>query len=207
MTILQPVSRDGGATGPAGAPAVVPRSRRALRRPPRQPGELGPARACATGATGALDVEGDLGEGRRAVWAAARARGPRPPRRTPADRARALATAVLGVAGPPLLDDTMARSCVHRAGEGPGFTSADAQRAKPELVCRNLALKPGARERAAYPAPAAAPDSHLRPLGEPVGPLKAAGREVRHTRSLREHDVRSGMPTTTHPWDEGLEMP
>ncbi|WP_340384654.1 cyclopropane-fatty-acyl-phospholipid synthase family protein [Streptomyces sp. SS7] len=336
---------DGSETGPAGAPVVVLRSRRALRRLLWQPGELGLAQAYVTGE---LDVEGDLGEGLRAVWAAARERGLPPPRLTPADRARALATAVrLGVVGPPppvpvsqarlrgglhsrardraaishhydlsnafyglLLDETMAYSCGYWAGEGPGFTSADAQRAKLELICRKVALEPGARlldigcgwgaltlhaaerhgalvtavtlarEQAAYvrervaergladrvqvvcqdyrdirgggfdavtsiemgehvgdaeyPAFAAAlhrllrsggrvlvqqmsrgrgtpgggafieayiaPDMHMRPLGETVGLLEAAGLEVRHSESLREHYVR-----TVTAWHRTLE--
>ncbi|KUO09896.1 SAM-dependent methyltransferase [Streptomyces sp. DSM 15324] len=336
---------DGSETGPAGAPVVVLRSRRALRRLLWQPGELGLAQAYVTGE---LDVEGDLGEGLRAVWAAARERRLRPPRLTPAERARALTTAVrLGVVGPPppapvsqarlrgglhsrardraaishhydlsnafyglLLDETMAYSCGYWAGEGPGFTSADAQRAKLELICRKVALAPGARlldigcgwgaltlhaaerhgarvtavtlarEQAAYvreqvaargladrvevvcqdyrdirgggfdavttiemgehvgdaeyPAFAAAlhrllrpggrvlvqqmsrgrgapgggpfieayiaPDMHMRPLGETVGLLEAAGLEVRHCESLREHYVR-----TVTAWHRTLE--
>ena len=171
---------DGTETGPADAPVVVVRSRRALRRLLWQPGELGVAQAYVTGE---LDVEGDLAEGLRAMWAAQRERGPRPPRLTSADRARALVTAVrLGVVGPPppapasqarlrgglhsrardraavshhydlsngfyglLLDETMAYSCGYWAGDGPDFTAVDAQRAKLELICRKLALWPGAR--------------------------------------------------------------
>lgn len=336
---------DGSETGPAGAPVVVLRSRRALRRLLWQPGELGLAQAYVTGE---IDVEGDLGEGLRTMWAAARERGLRPPRLTPADRARALATAVrLGVVGPRppapasqarlrgglhsrardraaishhydlsndfyalLLDDTMAYSCGYWASEDPGFTPAAAQRAKLELICRKLGLKPGARlldigcgwgalalhaaerhgalvtavtlarEQAAYvrervrergladrvevvcqdyrdiaagtfdavttiemgehvgdaeyPAFAAAlhrharpcgrvlvqqmsrgrsapgggpfieayiaPDMHMRPLGETTGLLEAAGLEVRHTESLREHYVR-----TITAWHRTLE--
>ncbi|MET8943346.1 cyclopropane-fatty-acyl-phospholipid synthase family protein [Streptomyces sp. NPDC004542] len=336
---------DGSETGPTGAPVVVLRSRRALRRLLWQPGELGLAQAYVTGE---LDVEGDLGEGLRTMWAAARERGPRPPRLTPADRARALATAVrLGAVGPPpaapasqarlrgglhsrardraavshhydlsnafyglLLDDTMAYSCGYWASDDPGFTPAAAQRAKLELICRKLDLRPGARlldigcgwgsltlhaaerhgalvtavtlarqqaayvrERVAergltervrvvcqdyrdieggdydavttiemgehvgdaeYPAFAAAlhrlvrpcgrvlvqqmsrgrtapgggpfieayiaPDMHMRPLGETTGLLEAAGLEVRHTESLREHYVR-----TIAAWHRTLE--
>ncbi|MFF5495009.1 class I SAM-dependent methyltransferase [Streptomyces aquilus] len=88
---------DGSETGPDGAPVVVVRSRRALRRLLWQPGELGLAQAYVTGE---LDIEGDLAEGLRTMWAAQRERGLRPPRLTPADRARALATAVrLGAVG------------------------------------------------------------------------------------------------------------
>lgn len=171
---------DGSEAGPADAPVVVLRSRGALRRLLWQPGELGLAQAYFTGE---LDVEGDLAEGLRTMWAAQRERGLRPPRLTSADRARALVTAVrLGVVGPPppapasqarlrgglhsrardraaishhydlsnafyglLLDETMAYSCGYWASEAPGFTAVDAQRAKLELICRKLALEPGAR--------------------------------------------------------------
>ncbi|MET7286497.1 cyclopropane-fatty-acyl-phospholipid synthase family protein [Streptomyces sp. NPDC005573] len=89
---------DGSETGPAGAPAVVVRSRRALRRLLWQPGELGLAQAYVTGE---IDIEGDLALGLRTMWAAVRERGLHAPRLAPADRARALATAVrLGAVGP-----------------------------------------------------------------------------------------------------------
>ncbi|MFF7262474.1 class I SAM-dependent methyltransferase [Streptomyces sp. NPDC008159] len=171
---------DGSETGPADAPVVVVRSRRALRRLLWQPGELGLAQAYVTGE---LDIEGDLAHGLRTVWAAHRELRLRPPRLTPADRARAVATAVrLGALGPRpaapasqarlrgglhsrardraaishhydlsndfyalLLDETMAYSCGYWAAEGPEFGPVDAQRAKLELICRKLALAPGAR--------------------------------------------------------------
>ncbi|MER5890357.1 cyclopropane-fatty-acyl-phospholipid synthase family protein [Streptomyces sp. NPDC001941] len=45
-----------------------------------------------------------------------------------------------------LLDESMAYSCAYwTEPEGPGFTLADAQRAKAGLVCDKLALRPGAR--------------------------------------------------------------
>ncbi|RZU46430.1 cyclopropane-fatty-acyl-phospholipid synthase [Streptomyces sp. BK022] len=91
---------DGSETGPFDAPVVVLRSRRALRRLLWQPGELGLAQAYITGE---LDVEGDLAEGLRAVWASARERGAHTPRLTLADRARAVGEAArLGVVGPRL---------------------------------------------------------------------------------------------------------
>ncbi|SPF02565.1 SAM-dependent methyltransferase [Streptomyces sp. MA5143a] len=175
---------DGSETGPADAPVVVVRSRRALRRLLWQPGELGLAQAYVTGE---LDIEGDLAHGLRTVWAAHRELRPRPPRLTPADRARAVTTAVrLGALGPRpsapasqarlrgglhsrardraaishhydlsndfyalLLDGTMAYSCGYwapeHATEHAEFGPADAQRAKLELICRKLALAPGAR--------------------------------------------------------------
>ncbi|MFC8431307.1 class I SAM-dependent methyltransferase [Streptomyces sp. NPDC057253] len=171
---------DGSETGPPDAPVVVVRSRRALRRLLWQPGELGLAQAYVTGE---LDVEGDLAEGLRTMWAAQRERGLRPPRLTSADRARALVAAVrLGAVGPPppapasqarlrgglhsrardraaishhydlsndfyglLLDETMAYSCGYWTSDEPDVTAVDAQRAKLELICRKLALRPGAR--------------------------------------------------------------
>ncbi|MBO1332284.1 cyclopropane-fatty-acyl-phospholipid synthase family protein [Streptomyces sp. VRA16 Mangrove soil] len=171
---------DGSESGPAGTPVVVVRSRRALRRLLWNPGELGLAQAYVTGE---LDVEGDLRDGLRGMWAAARERGLHAPRLTPADRARALATAVrLGVLGPPpaapaaqarlrgglhtrardraaishhydlsndfyalLLDETMAYSCGYWASGRPDVAPADAQRAKLELICRKLGLRPGSR--------------------------------------------------------------
>jgi cyclopropane-fatty-acyl-phospholipid synthase len=56
---------DGSETGPAGAPVIVLRSPRALRRVLWRPGELGLARAYVSGD---LDIEGDLTEGLRRGW-------------------------------------------------------------------------------------------------------------------------------------------
>ncbi|MGW2960811.1 class I SAM-dependent methyltransferase [Streptomyces sp. NPDC001220] len=89
---------DGSESGPADAPVVVVRSRRALRRLLWQPGELGLAQAYVTGE---LDVEGDLARGLRAMWAAVRERGLHAPRLSPADWTRAIGEAVrLGAVGP-----------------------------------------------------------------------------------------------------------
>lgn len=89
---------DGSTAGPEDAPVVVLRSRRALRRLLWQPDELGLAQAYITGD---IDLEGDLAEGLRTVWGAARERGARPPKLTLADRARAARTLVrLGAIGP-----------------------------------------------------------------------------------------------------------
>ncbi|WP_405619905.1 class I SAM-dependent methyltransferase [Streptomyces sp. NBC_01508] len=89
---------DGSTAGPEGAPVVVLRSRRALRRLVWQPDELGLAQAYITGD---LDIDGDLTDGLRTVWGAARERGPRPPELTLADRARAVGTMLrLGAIGP-----------------------------------------------------------------------------------------------------------
>ncbi|MCS0637787.1 cyclopropane-fatty-acyl-phospholipid synthase family protein [Streptomyces sp. LP05-1] len=90
---------DGSEAGPEGAPVVVLRSRRALRRLLWQPGELGLAEAYIAGE---LDIDGDLADGLRAVWGWARERGPGGlPRPRPGDLAEAAATALrLGVLGP-----------------------------------------------------------------------------------------------------------
>jgi cyclopropane-fatty-acyl-phospholipid synthase len=63
---------DGSTAGPLDGPVVVLRNRRALRRLLWRPDELGLARAYVTGD---LDVEGDLADGLRRVWAFARERG------------------------------------------------------------------------------------------------------------------------------------
>ncbi|MET0821589.1 MAG: cyclopropane-fatty-acyl-phospholipid synthase family protein [Aeromicrobium sp.] len=60
---------DGSEAGVPGAPVVVIRDKRALRHVIWQPGELGVARAYVQGD---LDVEGDLGDGLRAMWDAVR---------------------------------------------------------------------------------------------------------------------------------------
>ena len=86
---------DGSEAGPAGAPVVVLRSRRALRRLLWDPDELGLARAYVAGD---LDVDGDLAEGLSRVWALVRSRPPALP--GVRDRLRWAATAVrLGVVG------------------------------------------------------------------------------------------------------------
>ncbi|NNN29688.1 class I SAM-dependent methyltransferase [Streptomyces sp. S3(2020)] len=345
---------DGSEAGPTEAPLVVVRSRRALRRLLWQPGELGLAQAYVTGD---LNIEGDLADALRGLWAAAREHGPHTPRLGIADRARAVGTALsLGAVGPRpappaaqarlrgglhskardraaishhydlsnafyrlLLDETMAYSCGYWASEDPDFAPADAQRAKLELICRKLALVPGARlldigcgwgsltlyaaerhkaqvtavtlarEQAAhvreqvrerglenqvdvvcqdyrdiegggydavatvemgehvgdteYPAFAAAlhrlvrplgrvlvqqmsrgrtapgggafieayiaPDMHMRPVGETVVLLEAAGLEVRSVESLREHYVRTVAAwhrTLEERWDDAVQL-
>jgi cyclopropane-fatty-acyl-phospholipid synthase len=64
---------DGSEAGPADGPVLVARSPRALQRIGWRPGELGLARAYVSGD---LEVEGDLTEGLRRVWAAAPRPGP-----------------------------------------------------------------------------------------------------------------------------------
>ncbi|WP_461297007.1 class I SAM-dependent methyltransferase [Streptomyces harbinensis] len=89
---------DGSETGPAPAPTVVLRNRRALRRLLWQPGELGLAEAYITGD---LDVAGNLGTALRTLWTAVREQRIEPPRPTAADRARLVASlAGLGALGP-----------------------------------------------------------------------------------------------------------
>ncbi len=160
---------DGSETGPAGGPVLVLRSRRALRRILWSPGELGLARAYVTGD---LDVDGDLAEGLRAVWA----RGPVKPH-VPWPRALA-AVARLGVLGPPPrpprsearlsgrphspLRDRAAiahhydvpaafyellldESMAYSCAYFDGDDLAKAQRAKLGMVCRKLELTPGMR--------------------------------------------------------------
>jgi cyclopropane-fatty-acyl-phospholipid synthase len=167
---------DGSEVDVAGAPTVVLRTRRALRRILWRPDELGLARAYVTGD---LDVDGDLTDGLRRVWAFARSRG----RVHVGGRDRIEATrtvARLGVLGPPprppasearihgrlhsrardrdvishhydlsndfyalVLDESMAYSCAYY--EHDDASLADAQRAKFELVCSKLSLRPGMR--------------------------------------------------------------
>jgi cyclopropane-fatty-acyl-phospholipid synthase len=90
---------DGSETGPRDGPVLVIRNRRALRRLLWAPGELGLARAYVTGD---LDVEGDLGEGFRSAWRAARARPDTGVRVGAKVKAlAALEAARLGAIGPP----------------------------------------------------------------------------------------------------------
>ncbi len=90
---------DGSETGPADAPVVVLRTPDALRRLLFHPGELGLAQAYVSGE---LDVEGDLLEGLRRVWAQVRRTGGSG-RPTPAVLALGVRTAIdLGVVGRPL---------------------------------------------------------------------------------------------------------
>nr|WP_227870159.1 MULTISPECIES: cyclopropane-fatty-acyl-phospholipid synthase family protein [Streptomyces] len=172
---------DGSEAGPADAPLVVLRSRRALRHLLWQPGELGLARAYVTGD---LEVPGDLRAGLSAALRTVRAQGT-VPRSSLSDKAAALKTlARLGAVGPKppvpsgevrlrgaphsrgrdrhaishhydlppefyalLLDPAMAYSCGYWSrppGES-GYSLAEAQRDKLELVCRKLGLRPGMR--------------------------------------------------------------
>ncbi|MFF1607927.1 class I SAM-dependent methyltransferase [Amycolatopsis sp. NPDC058278] len=90
---------DGTRTGPENAPTVVLRNRRALRRLLYAPGELGLARAYVTGD---LDVEGDLADGFRRIWALTRAGELNRTKPGPREWAEAVKLAArLGVAGLP----------------------------------------------------------------------------------------------------------
>jgi cyclopropane-fatty-acyl-phospholipid synthase len=89
---------DGSVAGPADAPMVVIRSRRALRRLLWNPDELGLARAYVSGD---IDVEGDLKEGLARFWGLARREGLERVKLTSADRLHAVGQALrLGVIGP-----------------------------------------------------------------------------------------------------------
>jgi cyclopropane-fatty-acyl-phospholipid synthase len=89
---------DGSQVGPTDGPVVVLRNRRALRRLLWRPDELGLARAYVTGD---LDVDGDLADGLRRVWAFARTRG-RGVHVGVRERLEAIGTAArLGGFGPP----------------------------------------------------------------------------------------------------------
>ena len=92
------VAWDGSCAGPFDGPALIIRSRKALRRLLWNPGELGLAQAYVTGE---IDVEGDLVEGFRSVWNVARSRNLGQVRLGPRELARAAAVAVrLGAIGP-----------------------------------------------------------------------------------------------------------
>jgi cyclopropane-fatty-acyl-phospholipid synthase len=163
---------DGSEAGPAGAPVLIARSPRALRRLLWRPGELGLARAYISGD---VDVDGDLADGLRrvrgalalavsapAALAAVRAvvrlkvpvwPPPPPPRCELRVRGRLHSRArdqavIAGHYDLPaafyqlLLDPSMAYSCGYWTGAG---TLADAQRAKLELICGKLGLGPGSR--------------------------------------------------------------
>ncbi len=89
---------DGSEAGPVDAPVAVLSTPDALRRILFRPGELGLAQAYVTGE---LDVEGDLLDGFRRVWASVRATGASG-RPSPATLARGLRTVKdLGVIGRP----------------------------------------------------------------------------------------------------------
>jgi cyclopropane-fatty-acyl-phospholipid synthase len=103
---------DGSESGPRDAPVVVVRSRRALRRLLWQPGELGLAQAYVTGE---LDVEGDLAEGLRRVWAAFRQGGLRRPPARELTRSAGAALRLGAVGLPPRVPSSQAnlRGRVH----------------------------------------------------------------------------------------------
>lgn len=88
---------DGSEAGPAAGPVLVLRSRQALRRMLWHPGELGLAQGYVTGE---LDVEGDITDGLRAVWQAARDRGLAGSRPAAGWAAAASAAIRLGIPGP-----------------------------------------------------------------------------------------------------------
>jgi cyclopropane-fatty-acyl-phospholipid synthase len=107
---------DGSEAGPAGAPVLVLRSRQALRRIMWHPGELGIAQAYVTGE---LDVEGDLTEGLRSVWRAARASTPADDDRTGGLMATAVGRLKKAVPLPPELWGDAARAAITLGIPGP----------------------------------------------------------------------------------------
>lgn len=166
---------DGSETVVDGAPTLVVRNRRALRRLVFAPGELGLARAYVSGD---LDVEGDLYAALSFPDDLPARPGLRLDRRTLARLAGPLLR--LGVLGPPpappaeearlrglrhsLRRDRSAISHHYDVGNdfyrlllgpslvyscayfpGPGATLEEAQEAKLDLVCRKLGLEPGMR--------------------------------------------------------------
>lgn len=89
---------DGSEAGPTDGPVLVLRSRRALRRLMWAPGEMGLARSYVAGD---IDVDGDLADGFRQAWQAARAQPPTTSL-TLRDKVGAIiAAARLGAIGPP----------------------------------------------------------------------------------------------------------
>ncbi|KUJ66765.1 cyclopropane-fatty-acyl-phospholipid synthase [Streptomyces albus subsp. albus] len=195
---------DGSEAGPPGAPTLVLRRRRALRRLLWKPGELGLARGWVAGD---IDIEGDLYQAldrlAELIWerpgGSPRERGPRAAWRAVRDPAlRSAARELLALAGPGLppappaeevrarrgplhtlrrdkaaishhydvgndfyelvLGPSMVYSCAYwdtapaeadgagsgAAADGPAGLE-EAQRAKLDLVCRKLALRPGQR--------------------------------------------------------------
>ncbi len=166
---------DGSETGPAGAPTVVVRSRRVLRRLVWQPNELGLARAYVSGEFG---VEGDLYDGLdRAAGLLWRSGGARPPMRSVVGDLIRLGALGRQPKPPPeeialggtrhsrrrdrqaishhydvgndfyriVLGPSMVYSCAYWTGSGPNYDLADAQRDKLDLICRKLDLASGAR--------------------------------------------------------------
>ena len=157
---------DGTEAGPRDAPVLVVRNRRALRRLLWAPGELGLARAYVAGD---VDVEGELADGLRRAWQAARSRSSSSRLKlTTADRIRVVAAGMrLGALGLPpkppaaegkqtgprhdlsndfyalLLDRHLAYSAACFTEDGQSLH--DAQTAKLELICGKLGLQQGMR--------------------------------------------------------------
>jgi len=108
---------DGSCAGPQDAPRVVVRSRRALRRLLRHPGELGAAQAYVTGE---LDVDGDLDEALTHLWSVARTRRLTGTRPTPTALAGLLRlareTGALGRPLPPPASQAVLRGRLHSPG-------------------------------------------------------------------------------------------
>ena len=156
---------DGSVAGLDDAPVVELRSPDAVRRLLWHPGELGAAQAYVTGE---LEVPGDLDEALTHAFAVARERGLLRRRTSPTAVARAARTAAgIGALGLPpraprsqvraaedhynlsndfyelILDPSMAYSCGYFSSLE--MTLEEAQRAKLDLVCTKLGLRPGMR--------------------------------------------------------------
>jgi cyclopropane-fatty-acyl-phospholipid synthase len=179
---------DGSEAGPPGAPVLVIRDRRALRRVLYRPDELGLARGWVAGE---LDVEGDLYEAltsfarisqeldvtadppsplrrlaqlrdpkvRSVIRDLVRLAGPGLPPKPPAEEVRVLHGGVHSLRRDReaishhydvgndfyelVLGESMVYSCAYF--ESPATPLAEAQRAKLDLICRKLGLRPGQR--------------------------------------------------------------
>jgi Mycolic acid cyclopropane synthetase len=219
---------DGSEAGPAGGPVLVIKTPRALQRIGWRPGELGLARAYVSGD---LEVEGDLTEGLRqalgtrprvsparwapAAWAGIKAAaelkilGPPPPppacelhvrgRLHSRARDRAVIAGHYDVTAAfyqLILDPSLAYSCAWWDG---AHTLAGAQRAKLELICGKLKLQPG--RGGPFIESYITPDMHMRPVGETVALIEAAGLEVVDVQAMREHYV-----TTIRAWLDNFEQ-
>jgi cyclopropane-fatty-acyl-phospholipid synthase len=114
--------------------------RHALPAPP----PAGAVVRTALAALGAIGAAGGFGRRPPLPSAEARLRGRRHTRRRDADviaHHYDLSNALYEL----LLDDQMAYSCAYWTDDDPGYTLADAQRDKLDLICRKLELRPGSR--------------------------------------------------------------
>ncbi|NUS73654.1 MAG: class I SAM-dependent methyltransferase [Corynebacteriales bacterium] len=166
---------DGSQAGDKGAPTLVVRDKRALRRLVWQRGELGFANAYILGE---IDIEGDLIAALSRTWQWLDEQN-KPRRKSWQVLRTALALKVLGPAPAPpqmsaqptgalhskkrdqqviahhydfsnefyelILDSSMAYSCAYWTCDDPTYGLAQAQFDKLDLICRKLGLRPGMR--------------------------------------------------------------